>query len=67
MNRIKQVLKEQGRTQVWLAHQMDITKSTLSTWCSNHSQPSLEKLYKAAEILSVDVTELLVTKKPLMK
>ena len=67
MNKLKTVLKKQGRSQLWLANQMDITKSTMSTWCNNRSQPSLEKLYKVAEILNVDVTELLVTKKQLLK
>lgn len=67
MNKLKAVLQKQGRTQLWLANQLDITKSTMSTWCNNRSQPSLEKLYKVAEILNVDVTDLLVTKKQLIK
>jgi putative transcriptional regulator len=65
MNKLQSVLKKQGRSQLWLANQLDITKSTMSTWCTNRSQPSLEKLYKVAEILNVDVTDLLVTKKQL--
>ena len=67
MNRLQEVLNKQGRSQLWLANQLDITKSTMSIWCTNRSQPSLEKLYKVAQILNVDVTDLLVTKKQLMK
>ena len=67
MNKLQFVLNQQGRSQLWLANQLDITKSTMSTWCTNRSQPSLEKLYKIAEILNVDVTDLLVTKKQLIE
>ena len=67
MNRLQAVLKKQGRSQLWLANQLDITKSTMSTWCTNRSQPSLEKLFKVAEILNVEVTELLETKKRTVK
>lgn len=67
MNKLQAVLKKQGRSQLWLANQLDITKSTMSTWCTNRSQPRLEKLYKVADILNVDVTDLLVTKKQLIK
>jgi transcriptional regulator with XRE-family HTH domain len=63
MNKLQAVLKKQGRSQLWLANQLDITTSTMSTWCTNRSQPSLEKLFKVAEILNVEVTELLETKK----
>ena len=65
MNKLKDILKKQGRSQLWLANQLEITKSTMSTWCNNRTQPSLEKLYKIAEILNVDVTDLLVSKKQL--
>jgi transcriptional regulator with XRE-family HTH domain len=53
MNRLKVVLVEQKRT-----------GSTVSRWCTNESQPSLETLFKIAKVLGVDVKELLVgTKK----
>jgi transcriptional regulator with XRE-family HTH domain len=67
MNKLQAVLKKQGRSQLWLANQLDVTKSAMSTWCANRSQPSLEKSYKVAEILNVELTDLLVTKKQLMK
>ncbi len=43
MNQIKKVLKQQGRTQAWLAVQLDVTKSTMSSWCNHHSEPNYEK------------------------
>lgn len=65
MNKIQKVLKSQGRTQIWLANQLDVTKSTMSGWCTNTTQPPVEKLYKVAELLGVDVYDLLVSVKKL--
>ena len=67
MNKLQALLKKHERSKLWLANQLDITKSTMNTWCTNRSQLSLEKLYKVAEILNVNMTDLLVTKKQLMK
>jgi len=67
MNKIQSVLKSQGRTQIWLANQLEITKSTMSGWCTNNTQPTIEKLYRVAEILSVEVCDLLVPIKKLNK
>jgi DNA-binding XRE family transcriptional regulator len=62
MNQIKKVLKQQGRTQAWLAGQLDVTKSTMSSWCNHHSEPNLTYIYKASDILNVQLTELLADK-----
>lgn len=59
MNRIKVALVEKQRTNRWLAEQMDKSEYTISRWCSNKSQPSLEDLFKIAELLGVDYTELI--------
>lgn len=59
MNRLKEVLKNKGISQTWLAEQMDKSYTTINEYARNKRQPSLEDLYKLAEILSVDVTELL--------
>ena len=64
---IKAVLQSQGRTQIWLANQVAVTKSTMSGWCTNTTQPTIEKLYKIAELLSVEVADLLVPIKKLNK
>ena len=58
-NRIKVALVEKQRTNRWLAEQMDKSENTISRWCSNKSQPSLEDLFKIAGLLGVDYTELI--------
>ena len=65
INRIRVVLAEKDRTNKWLAQKVDKNRTTVSRWCTNDMQPSLESLVKIAQILDVDVRELLVsTKKP---
>ncbi|MBO5632535.1 MAG: helix-turn-helix transcriptional regulator [Aeriscardovia sp.] len=59
INRIKVVLVEQKRTGKWLAEQMGKDQATVSKWCTNTSQPDLPTLTKVAEILNVDIKELL--------
>ncbi len=54
INRLKVVLVEQNRTGKWLAEQLGKNEATISRWCSNTSQPSLEMLVKIAYILKVD-------------
>lgn len=63
INRIKIVLVEQKRTGKWLAEQLGKDPSTVSKWCSNKIQPSLEMLMQIAEKLDVDVRNLIVTTK----
>ena len=59
INRIKVVLVEQKRTGKWLAEQMGKDQATVSKWCTNTSQPDLPTLTRVAEILNVDIKELL--------
>lgn len=66
INRLKIVLVEQNRTGKWLAEQLGKNEATVSRWCSNSSQPSLEMLVKIASILNVDPREL-ITSKPIIK
>lgn len=63
INRIKVVLVEQNRTNKWLSEKIDRNRTTVSRWCTNEMQPSLETLVEIAEILQVDVRELLVSTK----
>jgi putative transcriptional regulator len=60
MNRIKEVLKDKGISQTWLAKQMGKSYNTINEYSRNVRQPSLEDLYKIAEILNVEVKELLI-------
>ena len=59
LNRIKVVLVEQKRTSKWLAEQLRKNPATVSKWCTNTSQPYLYTLRKIAEVLNVDIKELL--------
>lgn len=59
INRLKVVLVERKKTGKWLAEQLGKDPSTVSKWCSNSSQPSLETLDKIAETLGVDRRELI--------
>lgn len=59
INRIRVVLAEKGVTNKWLAEKMDKNPTTVSRWCNNDMQPSLETLVKIAEKLTVDVKELI--------
>ena len=58
INRIKVVLVEKKRTNKWLAAQGK-DPATVSKWCTNTSQPGLETLLQIANVLEVDVKELL--------
>ena len=54
INRLKVVLVEQNRTGKWLAEQLGKNEATVSRWCSNTAQLSLEMLVKIDEILKVE-------------
>lgn len=60
LNRIKVVLVEKMRTGVWLADQLGVSPVTISKWCSNTTQPTLQKLNKIAKVLDVNMKDLLV-------
>lgn len=60
INRIKVVLVEKKRTNKWLAEQLGVNPTTVSKWCTNSSQPDLGNLLKIADLLGVDIKELLV-------
>ena len=63
INRLKIVLVERKKTGKWLAEQLGKNSSTVSKWCSNVSQPDLATLIKIANLLEVDVQELIITTK----
>lgn len=60
INRLKVVLVEQNRTGKWLAEQLGKNEATVSRWCSNSAQPSLEMLVKIASVLNVNTKDLLM-------
>lgn len=63
INRIRDVLAEKQLTSKWLAERLEKSENTVSKWCSNKVQPSLENLIEIAKILDIDVRDLLVPTK----
>ena len=59
INRLKVVLAEQHKTNLWLAKELGKDPATVSKWCTNTAQPSLETLTAIAECLHIDVRTLL--------
>ena len=63
LNRIKVILVEKQKTGKWLAEQLGKSTCTVSKWCSNTIQPDLATLNKIAELLNVDVRDLITPSK----
>ena len=58
LNRIKVVLVEQQKTGKWLAEQLGCAPTTVSKWCTNACQPTMETYIKIAKLLDVKLTQL---------
>lgn len=63
-NRIKAELAEAGKQSKDLAKHMNVHVTTISDWCTNTNQPSLQDLYKVAAFLGIDARRLLVPGAP---
>ena len=63
LNRIKVILVEKQKTGKWLSEQLGKSTCTVSKWCSNSIQPDLATLNKIAELLNVDVRDLIAPSK----
>ena len=63
INRIKAVLAEKQLTSKCLAERLGKSENTVSRWCSNKVQPSLESLLEVAQILDIDVRMLIFASK----
>lgn len=61
MNRIKEVLEDKGIKQMWLAEKLGKSFSIVNAYVCNRRQPSLEVLYQIANLLQVDVKDLLIS------
>ena len=59
INRIKVVLVDKRKTNKWLAEQLNVAPTTVSKWCTNAAQPSIETLMQIAKLLEVQVDDLL--------
>ncbi|MFS2519775.1 helix-turn-helix transcriptional regulator [Bacteroides xylanisolvens] len=62
-NKLKVVLVERNKTSKWLAETLKMNPATISRWCSNKTQPSLDTLSDIANVLDVDIRDLLVPTK----
>lgn len=58
INRIKAVLADKGRTNKWLAQQLGCAPTTVSKWCTNVAQPTLETMMQIAQLLEVEMNDL---------
>jgi len=63
MNRIKEVLEEKGIKQIWLAEQLGKSYNMVNSYVQNRRQPSIEDLFKIAEILDIEAKDLLIERK----
>jgi transcriptional regulator with XRE-family HTH domain len=61
MNRIKEVLEQRGIKQTWLAEKLGKSYNMVNAYSQNRQQPRLETLMKIAEILDIDVKDLIVS------
>ena len=64
MNRIKEVLEQKGIKQTWLAEKLGKSYNMVNAYSQNRQQPRLETLLEIAEILDIDVKELIISNKP---
>ncbi|WP_298411958.1 helix-turn-helix transcriptional regulator [Hydrotalea sp.] len=67
INRLKAVLAEQGKTNKWLAEKLEKNETTISRWCTNEVQPSMDTFVEIAKLLNVDVRDLLVPTRNIFK
>lgn len=63
INRLKAVLAEKQKTGKWLANQLNKSEITVSRWCRNEVQPSIETMAQIAQLLKIDIRELLNSSK----
>jgi transcriptional regulator with XRE-family HTH domain len=60
LNRLKVILAEKKKSNLWLSKQLGCAPTTVSKWCTNSSQPDIATILKIADLLEVDIRELFV-------
>ena len=63
INRIKVILAEKDKTNRWLAEQLGKTEVTVSRWCTNEVQPSMDTFLEIAQLLDIDIKDLINSSK----
>lgn len=59
INRLKILLVEKKKTSKWLSEQLAVNPTTVSKWCTNTSQPSLDMIFRIMHILDVDINQII--------
>lgn len=58
LNRLKVILAEKKKSNLWLSKELGCAPTTVSKWCTNTAQPPLEMLMKISKLLDVELSEL---------
>ena len=67
MNRIKEVLEERELSQIWLAKELGKSYNMVNSYAQNRRQPSIEVLFRIADILDIEAKDLLKEKRLIKK
>lgn len=59
INRLKILLAEKGKTNKWLSEQLGVDSTTVSKWCTNSSQPSVEMIFRVMNVLDADISQVI--------
>lgn len=59
INRLKMLLAEKGKTNKWLSEQLGVDSTTVSKWCTNSSQPSVEMVFRMMNVLNADIGQVI--------
>ena len=59
LNRLKVILAEKKKSNLWLSKELGCSPTTVSKWCTNSSQPPLEMLMKIAKVLEIEIMDLI--------
>lgn len=57
INRLKSILAEKNRTNLWLASKLDVNPTTVSKWCTNSSQPDILMVLRISQLLDIGIRE----------
>ena len=58
LNRLKVILAEQKKSNLWLSKQLGCAPTTVSKWCTKSSQPPLKSMMKITRLLNVELNDL---------
>ena len=59
LNRLKVILVEKKKSNLWLSKELGCSPTTVSKWCTNSSQPPLEMMMKIAKVLDIEIMDLI--------